>query len=188
MSTRYHITLGASTSAGGKVITASSFRSIHGAKVACEGDTIFCPACKSPGIIELAGARLSERVHGKQVALSDDLCRCKCSPPPILIASQNVSSQIIDAVQAAARDQQAAATATELNANAQQLPLDDAGLPFVLLDPKTEEPYRHRPYRLELKDRVIEGVTDQHGLTSKLNAAERAAVISWHIEGDTSPA
>jgi uncharacterized Zn-binding protein involved in type VI secretion len=96
MSIRYHITEGATTSAGGKVISASSFRSIHGARIACEGDAVFCPACKSPGVIELAGARLSERVHGKQVALSDDLCRCKCPTPPRLIAIQSVSRQVID--------------------------------------------------------------------------------------------
>ncbi len=188
MSTRYHITLGASTTAGGKVISASAFRAIHGAQVACEGDAVFCPACKSPGVIEIAGARLSEKVHGKQVALSDDLCRCKCTPPPKLIASQSVSRQVIDPADAAARHSQANASAAAQNAGAAQVPPDEAGLPFVLLDPKTDEPFRHRPYRIELKDRVIEGVTDQHGLTSKLSAEERAAVLRWHVTDDAPAA
>ncbi|MTV41838.1 hypothetical protein GM676_30250 [Duganella radicis] len=52
---RYHITLGASTSAGGKVISASSACSINGVVVALEGDAIFCPACKSNGRIKIFG-------------------------------------------------------------------------------------------------------------------------------------
>ena len=184
MSTRYHITLGASTTAGGKVISASSFRTIHGAQVACEGDKVLCPACKSPGVIELAGARLSEKVHGKQVALSDDLCRCKCITPPKLIASQSVSRQVVDPGHAAGLHSQATAAAAALNAGAAPVPSDEPGLPFVLLDPKTDEPYRQRPYRLALKDRVIEGVTDQHGLTSELSSADRAAVPGWRITDD----
>lgn len=188
MTTRYHITLGASTSAGGKVVTASAFRSIHGAAIACEGDAIFCPACKSQGVIVLAGARLSEQVHGKQVSLSDDLCRCKCMPPPKLIANQSVSCQLIDAAQAAAHADTATGTAAALNAAQEPAQAEEEQLPFVLLDPKTHEPYRHRAYRLELGARVIEGVTDEYGLTSALSAADRAAVTRWDVSDASSAA
>lgn len=57
---RYHITLGASTTAGGKVITASSCCSIDGVKVALEGDKIICPACKSQGSIRIPAASAEE--------------------------------------------------------------------------------------------------------------------------------
>lgn len=188
MGTRYHITLGARTSAGGKVISASAFRAIHGANIACEGDAIFCPACKSQGIIELHGARLNERVHGKQVSLSDDLCRCKCVPPPRLIAVQSVSKQTIGEDEAEHAQAQAAAHAAQLNAAETKAESHPDELPFVMLDPKTDEPYRHRRYRLELQGRIIEGVTDQHGLTVKLNAADRAAVSRWHVDDDSAQA
>ncbi|MBP1206187.1 putative Zn-binding protein involved in type VI secretion [Duganella sp. 1411] len=57
---RHTITLGASTSAGGKVITASSNGSINGVTIALEGDVIFCPACKSQGKIMCVGPRIPE--------------------------------------------------------------------------------------------------------------------------------
>lgn len=55
---RYHITLGATTTAGGKVVSAISNRSLNGVKVACAGDTVACPACKSEGVIEPDGIAL----------------------------------------------------------------------------------------------------------------------------------
>jgi uncharacterized Zn-binding protein involved in type VI secretion len=57
---RYTITLGAATSAGGKVIDASSNGCINGAAIALEGDTIFCPACKSTGKIVCIEPRIPE--------------------------------------------------------------------------------------------------------------------------------
>lgn len=96
MTIRYHITLGASTMAGGKVISATSNRSINGAKVAYAGDAVSCPKCNAEGVIEPDGPRLNDSFDGRQVALSDDLCRCKCNPPPRLVASQTFSRQMID--------------------------------------------------------------------------------------------
>lgn len=81
MITRYLITLGSSTTAGGKVISASTCRSINDAGIAREGDKVICPACTSTGFIALNGPRLSESDNGKQIALSDDLCICKCHLP-----------------------------------------------------------------------------------------------------------
>jgi len=92
---RYTITLGASTTAGGKVISASANGSINGQKIALEGDRIFCPSCKSEGKIVCVAPRIPERWNGKQVALENDLCACRCSTPPKLIARQNVRYQTI---------------------------------------------------------------------------------------------
>jgi uncharacterized Zn-binding protein involved in type VI secretion len=91
---RYHITLGAGTSAGGKVTTASSLMSINGARIALEGDKVSCPVCNTEGIIRIDGPRLSERFNSRQVALSDDLCICSCNPPPKLVADQAVKCQL----------------------------------------------------------------------------------------------
>ena len=73
---RYHITLGASTTAGGKVISASSRGNVNGERIALKGDATACPGCKSVGKIGCIGPRISESWHGKQVALEDDLCIC----------------------------------------------------------------------------------------------------------------
>ena len=92
---RYHITEGAKTSAGGKVINATSGISIDGISGALEGDAIYCPACKSVGKIMSVGPRVPETWNGKPVALSDDLCICGCSSPPKLLPSQTRKYQSV---------------------------------------------------------------------------------------------
>lgn len=96
MQSRYVITLGAATTAGGKVISADDFKTVEGQPVAREGDTCWCPACQSEGVIGLAGPRLSATIEGREIALEDDLCLCACSPPPRLLAAQRFKSQAVD--------------------------------------------------------------------------------------------
>lgn len=186
MGTRYHITLGATTTAGGKVTSASTCRSINGAKIAREGDKVVCAACASTGFIALDGPRLSEADNGKQVALSDDLCICKCNPPPRLVASQDFVMQKIDSDWHAEQSATTAGIAEKLNADAPVVE-ELEGIPLLLLDPATSAPFRHRPYRLELSDKVIEGTTNQHGATRRLTAAERKAVLTWHVDNAAAP-
>lgn len=175
MITRYHITVGATTTADGKVISANSIRSINGAEVAYAGDPVSCPKCNSTGVIQPGGPRLSE------------FCVCKCDPPPRLIANQNFSYQTIDADWHAAKAGAAAEAATKLNTSESSTPATD-GIPLVLLDPETQEPFKHRPYRLELTDKMIEGTTDQNGATRPLTAEERASFIKWHVDGANAAA
>ena len=96
MLTRYLITIGAATTAGGKVTSGSAFLSINDAAVALEGDTVWCPACASEGVIALDGPRLSSTFEDREEALDGDLCLCKCSPPPRLVASQSFECQEVD--------------------------------------------------------------------------------------------
>jgi hypothetical protein len=183
---RYHITLGAATTAGGTVTSASSLISVDGARIALEGDTVFCKACNSNGLIKPDGPRLSERFDNRQVALSDDLCICNCKQAPRLVNTQTRKSQSIDADWHAAKAGATAAAAAQLNAvGSGALPTSD-GVPLVLRDPRTEEPFKNRRYRLELGDKVLEGTTDQNGATSPLSAAERAAVRSWRVDGEAA--
>jgi uncharacterized Zn-binding protein involved in type VI secretion len=94
---RYLITLGAPTTAGGKVTEFRSFQAVNSVKVALEGDKVWCPQCNSEGVIKPDGPRLTDLFYGKQVALHDDLCICKCVPPPRLVATQAVVCQTISA-------------------------------------------------------------------------------------------
>lgn len=93
---RYYITLGASTTAGGTVTSASHVDTIDGIGVAVEGDKVHCTGCKAEGVIALDGPRLSEKIDGREVALGDDLCICQCSPPPRLVANQSFAFQLLD--------------------------------------------------------------------------------------------
>lgn len=188
MITRYHITVGASTTAGGKVMSATSIRSINGAKVAYAGDQVSCPKCNSTGIIHPDGPRNSDVFNGRQVALSDDLCVCKCSPPPRLVTNQTFSKQTINADWHAAKAGAAAETVAKLNTAGSSAATESDGVPLLLLDPKTEEPYKNRRYKLQLKDKALEGTTDQNGVTKPITAADRAAIIRWHVEDETAPA
>ena len=113
---RYHITVGAKTTADGTVRTGWACSTIHGLAMAREDDEVDCPACNSIGVIVCDGPRLVERLEGRNAALDGDLCRCKCDPPPRLIANQTLRCQEIDgggvAPRARAAAQPAAATST----------------------------------------------------------------------------
>lgn len=93
MPRRFYITLGAPTTAGGKVTSASSLLSVNGIRTALEGDSVWCEGCQSNGVIALDAQREGARDNGRQHALSGDLCLCRCEPPPRLLPGQEGSSQ-----------------------------------------------------------------------------------------------
>ncbi|WP_218170458.1 PAAR domain-containing protein [Pseudomonas gingeri] len=92
---RYHITVGAKTSVGGIVKTGSQDSSIAGQPIARERDLVSCPVCRSDGVIVLAGRHLVELYEDREAALEGDVCLCKCTPPPTLIANQTLKWQEI---------------------------------------------------------------------------------------------
>lgn len=92
---RYHITVGAKTTANGRVRTGNAGCTIDGMAQSVEGDEVDCPVCGSVGKIVCDGPRQVERINGRNAALDDDICSCQCDPPPRLIANQARSSQII---------------------------------------------------------------------------------------------
>ena len=92
---RYHITDGAKTTAGATIRASVTWYKIDGAPVACEGDAVDCPACGTTGTIQCVMPRIPERVNNKEIALSDDLCICRCIPAPKLIADQTLKCQLL---------------------------------------------------------------------------------------------
>lgn len=174
---RYTITLGASTTAGGKVISASSNSSINGVKIALEGDLIFCPACKSQGKILCVEPRIPESCNGKQVALENDLCMCACPSPPRLVANQTLRCQNLgggDGDDSATHAQTAAAP--EKN---------DLLASFRVVDEETGLPMSGVSYSIVLPDGTSrQGVTDADGRTMALTAQERATA-TLQLGGDT---
>lgn len=111
---RFHITVGDRTTAGGIVRSGSDLSSIIDRAQACEGDQVSCPACRTLGVIACEGPRLVDTINGVNKALDGDICRCQCDPPPRLIASQTISSQIIDVATPATQPRtRAAAVAPE---------------------------------------------------------------------------
>lgn len=89
--TRYLILDGDHTTVAGTVQAKITPFALDGRHIAHEDDDVFCPVCKSIGKIQCVGLRLPMTgPDGRRVALSDDLCICKCPTPPKLIASQQV--------------------------------------------------------------------------------------------------
>jgi uncharacterized Zn-binding protein involved in type VI secretion len=89
---RFDIVKGDTTTVGGTVEGGDGKDLINGREQAYEHDPVWCPVCKTMGVIQCDGARLSTTgPDGRQAALSDDLCICLCSPPPKLVPSQSVS-------------------------------------------------------------------------------------------------
>ncbi|MDE9436125.1 PAAR domain-containing protein [Xenorhabdus bovienii] len=75
---------GDTTNTGGKVLTGSGLTK-QGEPVACVGDSVFCPACKSTGTI-VEGASLT-KIEGKMVALEGYKVDCGCPSGCSLVAT-----------------------------------------------------------------------------------------------------
>jgi len=89
----YYIRKGDRATAGGTVTDGSAVMYCDGLPLAFEGDAVSCPACQSTGKILCDGPRWPKAgPDGRQTALSDDLCLCRCNPLPRLIASQSTMS------------------------------------------------------------------------------------------------
>ncbi|SAL54482.1 PAAR repeat-containing protein [Caballeronia choica] len=86
---RYYIKVGDKTTSGATVIEGMSGASHHGVPLSFIGAKIYCPTCKSDGVIMPQGPRRPDNWMGKQSALDNDFGMCACRPVPVLIASQN---------------------------------------------------------------------------------------------------
>jgi uncharacterized Zn-binding protein involved in type VI secretion len=165
---RHTITLGASTSAGGKVISASSNASIEGVAIALEGDVIFCPACKSQGKILCIGPRIPETWNDRNVALENDLCVCGCLTPPRLVPNQSLRYQTVS--ESESGTSQTAATPASANTI-----FDDK---YMLIDESTNEPMAKTEYAIRRANGHVEfGTTDEKGHTHLLATTAHAESI-----------
>ncbi len=170
---RFTITLGAGTTAGGKVIAASAGGSIDGMPIALEGDAVDCPACGSRGKILCVGPRIPETWNGRHVALENDLCTCRCSPSPRLLAIQTVRSQVL-------KD-----TGRALSHPLETVPRRQRGARgarFVLLDERTGSPLAHREYAVVRQSGRLEfGRSDECGQTHLLSATLHAEAVDIYL-------
>ncbi|MDY7551543.1 PAAR domain-containing protein [Pseudomonas sp. FG1] len=107
---RYFITRGAKTTAGGTVVGGLTGFRITQVDIALEGHEVLCPVCKTTGLIVCVGPRLEQWARGRRVALSDDLCRCQCDPPPRLLADQFERFQTLTAEDSAVHRRSATAS------------------------------------------------------------------------------
>lgn len=174
---RYFITLGATTSAGGKVVSASSEGRIDGVAIALEDDLVACPVCNTTGKIRCVGPRIPETWNGRNVALENDLCICRCDAPPRLLTSQVLRSQVI-------KDSGRALSNPAPWQIARGAPEQVFAEQFQLLDDDTGAPVAARQYALVRGSGKLEfGTSDTRGLTHVLSATASAEQVEVYVEG-----
>lgn len=178
---RYHITLGDSTTVGGKVTSANSNGSINGRCIALEGDLVICPACKFSGKITCVGPRIPETWNGKKVALENDLCMCKCSSPPKLRPSQSLRFQVIESSLSplATRDAKASSAEDEDEDILEQV--------FYIHDENNTAVGGFR-YDLYINDKIhVSAVELQDGNTIVVQGdSQRLTLVTWPIADESN--
>lgn len=86
---RYDILKGDRTTSDGTVMGGDPKDRVGDREQAYERDEVWCPECQTTGLIVCDGPRRSMTgPDGREGALSDDLCVCRCDPPPRLLPSQ----------------------------------------------------------------------------------------------------
>lgn len=174
---RYFITLGAPTSAGGQVISASSGALIDGLAIALEGDLVACPQCRSTGKICCVGPRIPETWNGRNVALENDVCSCKCEVPPRLMTSQVLRSQVI-------KDSGRALSNPASGVVAPGAAERQFAERFQLIDEENGQPVHGREYAVVRGSGKLEfGTSDALGMTHQLSATAQPEVVELYVQG-----
>ncbi|MBC8748977.1 putative Zn-binding protein involved in type VI secretion [Paraburkholderia sp. WC7.3g] len=156
---RYFIVLGDKTTAGGVVIQAEERFTNHGKPLAYHGAQIYCHACKSTGHICNVPPYRPMTLHGKQIALENDICICKCDPPPRLIASQNNASMSFESRELAGTGHMRQGAQRSKNAQTARRHLKR----IYVSDSSTGEPLTNRPFIADVEGREQSGRTDDNG-------------------------
>ncbi|WP_175714002.1 PAAR domain-containing protein [Burkholderia ambifaria] len=160
--------LGDKTTAGGIVAQGERASTVNGQPFAYQDAKINCQSCSSVGAIRNIGPNRPMGLMGKQVALENDLCICKCNPPPRLIASQRTAF-----IEFGLSELEA------MGYTPQGRYFGDSSYDqyFLLKDKHTGRPLQDVLYRIVTDDGdEIEGRTDANGYTEKIYA--KSAVIA----------
>lgn len=178
----------AGRSTAGGVPKASSEAMTHmGNKCILDGDSIYCPKCKTTGYVKHvkpdANAWLISVGNGvsKMQCLSDDLCICKCTPPPRMIASDIETEQTACHVHSSeiVGDAVHWYIATGNDPSAIGITHDQR---FKLTDENTGEPISGQSYVLECNGHTVEGETDADGMTQAIHAKSGASQVTIFLK------
>jgi len=94
---RYILKKGDKSTNGGIITEGIESCTHHGTPITFIGARVWCNGCNSEGVIGWQGPHQKSTMMGKQQALEGDICICKCSPPPVFLASQNSAWHEFDA-------------------------------------------------------------------------------------------
>ncbi|MBN3823974.1 PAAR domain-containing protein [Burkholderia sp. Ac-20384] len=175
---RSYLKIGDKSSVGGIVIDGIPGMTHGGTELTFLGAKVQCPACQSLGIITARGPRWPGSMMGKERALENDLCVCKCSPPPVMIASQ---SEIFEEFEGGAL----ASMGFAENGESIQHALNEYDQHFRIIN-SDGEPVEGLPYLLKSADgTIVKGVTSTAGITELVSANDAHEVqFLLHIARD----
>ncbi|WP_211464754.1 PAAR domain-containing protein [Collimonas silvisoli] len=93
--TRSYLTVGDKADNGAVIMTGSRgmFSGLHEAQ---DGSQVFCPVCKTTGVLKCIGPRISNKTDGIEQALSGDICICKCPRSPVFLPARNDYTMTVD--------------------------------------------------------------------------------------------
>jgi uncharacterized Zn-binding protein involved in type VI secretion len=141
---------------GGQVMTGSPAKKVLGRAVARIGDMVDCPL---HGINQIIEGCPSYRVMGVPVALDGHVSECGCA----LVSSFGGGN----GNDAAGYSSSANAFSSNNDRSASSHEFDQH---FYLIDDGTGEVLRNRLYRIHYSDRVVEGRTNEMGVTETVSA------------------
>lgn len=180
MTVRYYILEGDTTTAGGivqKTTNTPSFK-VYGKEQSYIGDDVWCPACQSMGKIIPDQDRLSTKVNGRMPALNDDLCLCKCTPPPKLVHSQMSFKEIIDDSRIAKHCQ----TPEQQHRQAKLQNKEAEYHTLLILVDTLNNPLKNCFYSIKFENgELLSGYTDDSGRTQEFLANKTISNIRYQI-------
>ncbi|WP_296228370.1 PAAR domain-containing protein [Ralstonia sp. UBA689] len=174
------IRVGDKTTAGGTVVDGDHTCTHHGIALSYNGALIICPACKSTGRACNVPPMREITFQGKQALLENDICLCKCNPPPRLIASQNTMYISFDGDELTGMGLRANVDPLPEVTNSEQSDIFDEQ--FMLVNdsgfPMANMYYTIKPPSGELQY----GVTDHSGKTQRFRTdfSKRIAIYIGH--------
>ncbi|WP_162845222.1 PAAR domain-containing protein [Hydromonas duriensis] len=148
---RKHIAVGDPPTTGGAVLPYDgASNKMNGNQVALIGGKVKCEACGKIGVIAKAGGpRRCGAGNGNEMALEGDLCICDCHPPPPIMSVVYHTSSYEDM------------------ATGNPAPILDRkyNQHFQIVHEQTGKPLKNHDYRILHNGEIIEGTTDDNGLT-----------------------
>lgn len=139
------------------------------------GAKVYCPVCRTVGSIVPSGPRHHHAFHqNQQVALEGDLCRCRCRPLPVLMASQDLAHHSFDPQELAKMGFTRDGTPCHM-----EDPEGSCDEKILALDPQGR-PLPYIRYYLETSSgRVHRGWTDQLGYCARVHTANPREIRIW---------
>jgi uncharacterized Zn-binding protein involved in type VI secretion len=157
---RYNIVHGDKTTAGGTAIASSNSCLNMDKALVMLGDYADCPKCNSKGRIVGDGPRRPTKIMGRQPALSDDLCMCRCEDKPRLVHSLSDMWETVDSDDAGKGSGQSSGAKDCATSGAAE---SAVGRRFQFVHSETQEPLANRKYIATVDGQTREGVTDGNG-------------------------